>query len=188
MAEDAKEWIYQPVRDNSARFLLGEVDKSFDAGKEYMMVCIGINPSTAEPNDLDRTVAGVQRYAYEQQYKAWMMVNVYAQRATNPKYMHPERDDVLHREHIQYLSDYFSKIKKCRVWCAWGNIIDDRPYLWDCLRDIYAVLPRDSEFYTRGKRNRTGHPHHPLYLKKESPLDTFDMSVYLGIGTQRVKL
>ena len=32
---------------------------------------------------------------------------------------------------------------------------------------------------TAGPRSKKGHPHHPLYLKKDSGLDPFDLPAYL---------
>lgn len=46
MAHSSDNWLYERNRDNSARFILGE------SGKKAL-VCVGINPSTAEPNNLD---------------------------------------------------------------------------------------------------------------------------------------
>ena len=37
-----------------------------------------------------------------------------------------------------------------------------------------------ARWFTAGPRSRAGHPHHPLYLKKDSPLDPFtDLKEYL---------
>ena len=34
-------------------------------------------------------------------------------------------------------------------------------------------------WYSSGAVSKKGHPHHPLYLKKDSPLDLFDIENYL---------
>ena len=35
-------------------------------------------------------------------------------------------------------------------------------------------------WFTAGPRSKAGHPHHPLYLKKDAPLDPFsDLTDYL---------
>lgn len=38
---------------------------------------------------------------------------------------------------------------------------------------------RGAKWYSAGKRSKKGHPHHPLYLRKDSPLDPFDVDGYL---------
>ena len=65
------------------------------------------------------------------------------------------------------------------VWAAWGNIIEMRPYLKDCVQDMIAAGERHgARWVTAGKRSVKGHPHHPLYLKKDSGLDAFDVAAY----------
>ena len=38
---------------------------------------------------------------------------------------------------------------------------------------------RNARWFSAGKRTKAGHPHHPLYLKKDSTLDPFDVGAYL---------
>ena len=39
--------------------------------------------------------------------------------------------------------------------------------------------PRDIPWVTFGKRSKKGHPHHPLYLRKDSTPEPFDVENYL---------
>ena len=67
------------------------------------------------------------------------------------------------------------------VWAAWGNIIEERQYLPLCVRDMAEAGGRyGARWYTAGTRSRRGHPHHPLYLRKDSPLEEFDVEAYCG--------
>jgi hypothetical protein len=36
-----------------------------------------------------------------------------------------------------------------------------------------------AEWFTVGKRSVKGHPHHPLYLKNNSPVESFDIENYV---------
>ena len=66
------------------------------------------------------------------------------------------------------------------IWAAWGAIVEKRPYLKECLTDMVAIGNEfGASWYMAGKRSVKGHPHHPLYLKKDSPLEAFDMESYL---------
>ena len=38
----------------------------------------------------------------------------------------------------------------------------------------------DALWFSAGKRSAKGHPHHPLYLRKDSPLDPFDVETYVS--------
>ena len=77
---DRKKWIYVPDTYEEYRYLLGTVGTK-------PLVCIGINPSTAHPDHLDNTLKSVERIAHANGYDSFIMVNVYAQRATDPKDM-----------------------------------------------------------------------------------------------------
>ena len=66
------------------------------------------------------------------------------------------------------------------VWAAWGTIIEKRDYLPACVRDmIHIGSSYGARWYSAGKRSKKGHPHHPLYLRKDSILEPFDVSSYL---------
>ena len=66
------------------------------------------------------------------------------------------------------------------MWAAWGTIIEKRDYLSDCLRDMVAVGQEYGvRWVTAGRRSKAGHPHHPLYLRADSPLEDFDLEAYL---------
>ena len=64
------------------------------------LVCIGVNPSTAVPGNLDPTVAGVARFAAAKGYDGWLMFNVYPQRATNPNTMHKRFQAKIHQKNM----------------------------------------------------------------------------------------
>ena len=49
-------WYYEPHTYQSYRYVLGRVGK-------HPLVCIGINPSTAQPGALDPTLKSVERLA-----------------------------------------------------------------------------------------------------------------------------
>ena len=177
LLQDIKEtpWVYDHS-EPKARFTLGKVGSR-------PFVCFGINPSTATPKRLDPTVASVARFADENGYDGWLMLNLYPQRATNPDKMHKRYQPVLHQENVHWIRHYlheFSQESRVHVWCAWGALIEKRPYLLHCLSDIYdAIKDLNLHFYTRGAHSKDGHPHHPLYLSKDAPLENFALSHYL---------
>ena len=70
-------WIYVAQEDIETRYVLGE------AGVKPL-ICIGVNPSTAMPNKLDRTLTRVKDIAINNGYDGWIMLNVYPLRKTNP--------------------------------------------------------------------------------------------------------
>jgi hypothetical protein len=166
-------WIYARTDDNKARFLLGEQGKK-------TLICIGINPSTAEPGRLDNTLTSVKRFSKDLQYDSWMMLNVYPQRATDPNDLHRAIDSEYHAENVRQIAS-FVRSGTFDIWAAWGTIITKRPYLLACLNDIADVtMTRSITWYTMGKTTKHGHPHHPLYLSKRSVLERFNIREYLA--------
>ena len=65
------------------------------------LVCIGINPSTAQPGALDPTLKSVERLANANGFDSWIMFNVYPQRATDPNDMDRVPDRALCDENLQ---------------------------------------------------------------------------------------
>ena len=108
------------------------------------------------------------------------MFNVYAQRATDPDAMEKVCNAALHRENLEAFRYVLSISKNPSVWAAWGTIIEKRPYLKDCLRDMLEVgAAYGAKWYCAGAVSKKGHPHHPLYLRKDERIKTFDVKTYL---------
>ena len=172
---DVSRWLYVPNTYSEYRYILG-------TRGEKPLICVGVNPSTAAPEDLDNTLKSVERVAKYNGYDSFLMFNVYAQRATRPEDMERERNPDLHRENMRAF-DYALSLDAAgspAVWAAWGAVIERRDYLPDCVRDMIEIgASRHARWFTAGRRSKKGHPRHPLYLKKDSVLEPFDAAAYL---------
>ena len=166
---DRDRWIYVPNYYSEYRYILGTKGSR-------PLICIGINPSTAAPDRLDNTLKSAQRIALGNGYDSFIMFNVYAQRATIPDDMEKTLNPVLHRENMKAFEWILERTAApASVWAAWGAIIEKRDYLAGCVRDMAAIGNRyGARWFTAGKRSKAGHPHHPLYLPKDSALNPFD--------------
>ena len=174
---DMTKWLYVPNFYSEYRYILG-------TRGERPLICVGVNPSTAAPDRLDNTLKSVERVARFNGYDSFLMFNVYAQRATNPDDLEPSCNPLLHAENMRAF-DYVLSLNRTgapAVWAAWGAVIEKRDYLPQCVRDMIAVgRRRGARWYTAGSRSkRKGHPHHPLYLRKDSPLEEFNAEEYLN--------
>ena len=173
---DREKWLYIPDFYSEYRYILGTRGKK-------PLITIGINPSTAEPDNLDNTLKSVSRIAAGNGFYSFIMFNVYAQRATNPDHMDRELNEALHLENMRAFRYVLEQSGDSpAVWAAWGAIVEKRGYLADCLADMVKIgNDFGARWYSAGKRSVKGHPHHPLYLKKDSLLDDFDMEEYLKL-------
>ena len=173
---DSGRWLYVPDFYTEYRYILGTKGK-------FPLICIGINPSTAAPDDLDNTLKSVSRIAAHNGYDSWIMFNVYAERATNPDDMDASCNERLHRENMrafEYILSHVEKPHRPAVWAAWGTIIEKREYLKDCVLDMVRIGKKyGAEWLCAGKCSVKGHPHHPLYLKKDEEVRAFDIDAYL---------
>ena len=170
---DVQQWLYVPNFYTEYRYILGTRGKN-------PLICIGINPSTAKPDTLDNTLKSVERIALGNGYDSFLMFNVYAQRATSPDDMEKVYNPALHRENLEAFRYILSISDKPAVWAAWGAIIEKRAYLPDCVRDlVHAGEECGASWYCAGAITKKGHPHHPLYLRKDEKLKPFDVNSYL---------
>ncbi len=171
---DVARWLYVPNRYSEYRYILGTRGKN-------PLICVGINPSTAAPDDLDNTLKSVERIALGNGYDSFIMFNVYAQRATSPDDMEHELNMAMHMENMAAFRYILAMSEMApSVWAAWGTIIEKRDYLPLCVRDMIEIGEEyGAKWFSAGARSKKGHPHHPLYLKKDSGLDGFDVISYL---------
>ena len=171
---DITKWLYAPNFYSEYRYILG-------TRGQKPLICIGINPSTAQPDDLDNTLKSVQRIALGNGYDSFLMFNVYAQRATDPDAMEKVCNPLLHRENMEAFRYVLSLSDSPAIWAAWGAVIEKRGYLKDCLRDMLDIGRKyGAQWYCAGAITKKGHPHHPLYLRKDEKLRSFDVEHYLG--------
>lgn len=166
---DREAWIYVPDHYSEYRYLLGTRGRR-------PLICVGINPSTAVPGRLDNTLKSVERIARFNGYDSFLMFNVYAQRATVPEDMDRELNPALHAENMKAFAWALAQGGESpAVWAAWGAVIEKRAYLPSCVLEMARLsAPFHAQWFTAGPRSRAGHPHHPLYLKKDSVLEPFD--------------
>jgi len=172
---DRNRWLYVPDAYDEYRYILG-------TRGENPLICIGINPSTARPDALDNTLKSVERIALANGYDSFLMMNVYAQRATDPKHMEKAENPFLHKENLEAFRYVLSLAGgHPAVWAAWGTIVKARSYLVDCMTDFVRIGEEcHARWFTAGARSKNGgHPHHPLYLRKDALLDPFDPLPYI---------
>lgn len=92
-------WIYENDSKTDVRYVLG-------IEGEHPLICFGINPSTAKPNELDNTLKSVDRLARSNGFDSWIMLNIYPQRATNPKDIHQNIDEHLQKRTLTLLPGF----------------------------------------------------------------------------------
>lgn len=129
-------------------------------------VVIGLNPSTADERNDDPTIRRCIAFAKREGCGRLVMLNLFALRATNPKVMlqhadpvGPQNDDFYHP---------FTTSPNCIVVAAWGAHGAHRGRG----AEVAARIPNLLCF----GHTKDGHPKHPLYLRGDTPLVSFNRS------------
>ena len=192
------EWCYIPDHDENYRYVLWNKGENKEPKKT--LIVVGVNPSKATPEELDRTVDTMFKIARNNGYDSVMVLNIYPQRATDPKNIDEVKNDILYNENLKAFRWAFSKA--CDVWVTWGNIVDTRRYLQEAILDIVTGIVDcgknrgtedvirdwniDPERTTRnlkwkkiGELTKKGHPRHPLYQKIDLQFSDFNMDIYV---------
>lgn len=171
---DVNRWLFVPNRYTEYRYILG-------TRGERPLICVGINPSTARPDALDPTLKSAERIALSNGFDSFLMFNVSAQRATDPNDMDAAPCESLHRENLRAFEYLLSLSEKPVVWAAWGTLIEKRGYLLSCAADLAKIGEKHGACWvTFGQRSKKGHPHHPLYLRRDAQAEAFDIRAYLS--------
>ena len=151
------------IGDDKVRFILGEIGTN-------TIICFGINPSTANDIKDDPTISKIRKIASENNCDGWIMLNLYPQRATNPNDMHLKADRKLILKNCYVIRSVFNAYPNALTLAAWGNAIEKRKYLKECLKEIVAV-DSDRKWMCRGKLTVKGNPRHQLYVANNTELN-----------------
>lgn len=162
--------IYLNNPDNTERYALG-------VNGDNPLVCFGVNPSTATPETPDPTIKSVQRFANIFGFDGYIMLNLYPQRATDPNQLHKLYD--IESINRNLLAIYDVVPNNATIWAAWGTLIEKRTYLFSTMDLIRKLLiGKHPKWVSIGQISKNGHPHHPLYLKNNAPMSSFDLEGY----------
>jgi hypothetical protein len=133
-------------------------------GGDRLLMWICLNPSTADETQLDPTLTRILGYSLREGYDGFLMTNLFAWRATDPKDMKAARDPV-GPDNDRWLVQCARRCGKVvAAWGSHGAFNQRAAHVCKVLRDFDLVCLA---------RNADGAPSHPLYLKKTLPFLPF---------------
>ena len=179
---DKKVWLYEQSGDKVERFVLGERGSN-------PIICFGINPSTASPNDPDKTMEVVKSVLSNRtEYDGYIMLNIYPQRAKKPSQIdkkgYPGREALI-QENLKHIERIFKDNEGGIIWAAWGSSIKSKKYLWDeCFAEIVSLAKKHHMVWKTIGGQGNKHPHHPLYnrIENDEGFREIDIDYYLEHG------
>lgn len=163
--------IYEASADERFRYLLGQKGKK-------VLIAFGINPSTANRIKSDATVTRVMRTSFKNKFDGWLMLNVCSQRATDPKKLSLRSSENEHRKNKKALDFILKTFPDYACLGAWGNLIESRSYLKQCLRDLLHQTDLTKRQWFCYGVTQEGHPKHPSRAAYDQ-FQSFDIDAYL---------
>lgn len=164
--------LYECNHTDTARFILGK-------NGEKKLFVIGLNPSTANKEESDTTVAKVEKVARNSGFDGFVMSNLYPLRSTDPNGLPTEVDPELFQLNIDKIIAIAQNEISPVFWAAWGGDIMLRPYLADALRTLgQTVEALNGQWVNYGELRKDGHPKHPSRLAYAWKFTPFDINAY----------
>ena len=133
--------------------------REFSAGTRVINF-IMLNPSTANENVNDPTIAKCENRAISLGFNKMVITNLFAYRATDPNDM-MSVDDPIGEENNNYILNHAKNAEV--VLAAWGNHGEYR-YRSE---DVVRMLKKNGIKLHALKLNSSGEPAHPLYLSNK---------------------
>src|SRR5205814_1993353 len=144
-------------------------------------VAIGINPSTATDTLDDHTIRKIKGFAIKNNFNGWLMLNLYPQRSTNPNGLDQIINKETHKENIFVILSVLKSLFDYSIIACWGNSIEIRPYLRNCLHDLSSIFKElNKPLFSFGPLTQCGNPRHPARLPYSVQLLHFDVDKYLS--------
>ncbi len=137
--------------------------RTWDRAKPRLLWIL-LNPSTADETRDDPTNRRGMGFAYSWGYGSLVFCNLFAVRTPEPAEMKKASDPVGPQNNIWILGEAHEADKIVLGWGVYGSHLGRD-------RDVLRLL-RDFELYCLG-RTKGGHPKHPLYLRRDTPLELF---------------
>lgn len=165
--------LYKSNKSDSERYILGK------KGNKKIFV-IGLNPSTANKEKSDTTVAKVEKVAINSGYDGFVMANLYPVRSTIPDNL-PDKSN---KKSVTTNIDEIIKHAKTEInpvfWAAWGVNIVIRQYLVEVLLELNGKIKKmNGSWECYGELTKGGHPKHPSRLSYDWNFQSFGINKYI---------
>lgn len=152
-----------PTNDHDKRFLISKRG-------ENEMLAIGLNPSTANEQNLDPTTKNIEAIAKFNGCDGWCIVNLYPMRMSSPEHLPIKANKTLSIKNIDFIIETLnnSKYNFIKILCCWGNFVSKRTYLKKNLNQLLLYLNNNGYELECIGLTKLGNPYHtsPLTINR----------------------
>ena len=153
--------IYQKDHQDRWRYALGR-------SGSRPLIAIGLNPSTANQEKSDPTVAKVEKAAIQNGFDGFIMLNLYPIRATDYRTLSRRVDSMAFEKNLRTIEQTVSSIARPTIWAAWGASVEYLDYFEAARDELFQRLAKYKVTWLRfGELTTDGHPRHPSRLSYE---------------------
>lgn len=128
---------------------------------DRLIMWIGLNPSTADEQQLDPTLTRIRSFSQREGYDGFVMTNLFGLRTPYPEEMMQDPDPV----GAENDSALLAAAERCeKIVAAWGV-----SGVYQARAEAVVKLFAGRELWCLGT-TQDGHPRHPLYVAAKQPL------------------
>ena len=145
--------VYLPVsrqEDETCRCLM----------KNNPLICLGLNPSTANAQNADATIKRVEGYVKISGFDCIAMINLYPLRETRQDKLPFNKDEETYRRNIEIITESICSLNVSSILVATGEDVNKRRYLKGTLKEIIELdKTKEMKWLCIGK-TKDGYPGH----------------------------
>lgn len=128
---------------------------------EKSIICIGLNPSTADMERSDLTINRIEEFAKQNGYDSIIMLNLYPLRESNPSKLPIAKDPIIYAKNIAKIKEVIAESTDKKVLIATGEDILERTYFLDAIDKLIEFGDEHNvKWYCVGT-TAAGLPKHP---------------------------
>lgn len=167
--------IYSNAQNDAWRYTLGK------SGNRKLLV-VGLNPSTANKEKSDPTVARVQKVTQNNGFDGFVMLNLYPVRATAFRTLSSNVDHRAFSENLRQIESVVATERNPVIWAAWGANILHYDFFRCAFLKLYSTIQMyDASWLHFGELTQSGHPRHPSRLSYSWRFSPFDIAHYVNV-------
>jgi len=125
------------------------------------LICLGLNPSTANRTQSDLTIRRVETYAEKNGYDSIAMINLYPLRSTDPKMLPDIKDDLIYEKNLSIIKEVINLFSDAKILLAMGGDVDTRTYLSEALKELIKFGNMKNVKWVSTGLTKDGFPRHP---------------------------